>query len=78
MLYAVSVLIFIRSVFRIVEYGFGTDGYPLRHEWTLYTFDSVPMAIVAGVFWWWFPSVLVTKGGIEEGEGMRLASRAFA
>ncbi|KAJ5947827.1 hypothetical protein N7466_000842 [Penicillium verhagenii] len=58
MLYAVSALIMIRSVFRIVEYVLGNDGYPLEHEWTLYIFDSVPMVIVMAVFFVWYPSQL--------------------
>lgn len=51
MLYAVSSLILLRSVFRLVEYGGGQDGYLLGHEWTLYVFDSVPMFVVTVVFW---------------------------
>ncbi|KFA72166.1 hypothetical protein S40288_07083 [Stachybotrys chartarum IBT 40288] len=36
MLYIVSVLIMLRSVFRVVEYIMGNDGYLLSHEWTLF------------------------------------------
>jgi hypothetical protein len=36
LLYGVSALIIFRSIFRIVEYVMGTNGYPLTHEWTLY------------------------------------------
>lgn len=39
-LYAVSVCIFVRSVFRIIEYIQGNDGYLLRHEVWLYIFDA--------------------------------------
>ena len=46
MLYAVSVLILVRSFFRVVEFAMGRDGYLLQHEWTLYIFDSVLMWIV--------------------------------
>lgn len=58
MLYAVSSLIIIRSAFRVVEYVLGNSGYPLKNEWTLYVFDSVPMAIVMVIFFVWYPSVL--------------------
>ena len=42
-LYAASVLILIRSIFRIVEYQQGFDGYLLDHEVFLYIFDAVLM-----------------------------------
>ena len=45
-LYVVSVLILIRSVFRMVEYNQGFDGYLLSHEVYLYIFDSVLMFAV--------------------------------
>ncbi|KAE8449644.1 hypothetical protein EG329_007974 [Mollisiaceae sp. DMI_Dod_QoI] len=61
MLYIVSILILIRSAFRIVEYVQGHDGYSLKHEWTLYAFDSAPMFIVTAVFFVWFPSRLKQK-----------------
>ena len=58
MLYAVLVLIMIRSLFRVIEYGMGQNGYLLNHEWTLYIFDSVPMFMTMVVFWYWYPSNL--------------------
>jgi len=58
MIYTVSALIFARSIFRVVEYIQGVDGYSLGHEWTLYVFDGVPMFIVAVVFWFWFPGCI--------------------
>jgi hypothetical protein len=57
-LYVMSVLVLVRSVFRVVEYGLGYDGYALEHEWTLYAFDSVPMFSVMVVFLWRYPSRL--------------------
>ncbi|KAH7066397.1 RTA1 like protein-domain-containing protein [Paraphoma chrysanthemicola] len=45
-LYTVSILILVRSVFRIVEYLQGNDGYLLRHEVFLYVFDAVLMLTV--------------------------------
>lgn len=61
MLYAVSALIVIRSIFRIIEYVFGNEGYPLTHEWTLYAFDSVPMILVTMIFLFRYPSNLALK-----------------
>lgn len=42
-LYGVSGLIFVRSIFRVVEYQQGNDGYLLGHEVFLYIFDAVLM-----------------------------------
>lgn len=56
MLYGVSALIMVRSIFRVVEYALGQDGYPLQHEWTLYVFDSIPMFAVMVIFFYWYPS----------------------
>ncbi|KAF2194558.1 RTA1 like protein [Zopfia rhizophila CBS 207.26] len=55
MLYGVSALIMVRSIFRVIEYAMGQDGYPLRHEWTLYIFDSVLMFFVMALFYVWYP-----------------------
>ena len=58
LLYVVSVLIMVRSGFRVIEYSQGNDGYCLTHEWTLYVFDSVPMLVVAILFCLQFPDEL--------------------
>lgn len=67
MLYAVSALVLVRSVFRIIEYVMGNDGYPLKHEWTMYVFDSVPMSIVMVIFFTWYPSDLRVNADPEGG-----------
>lgn len=58
MLYAVSVMIMVRSVFRVIEYIMGHDGYLLRNEWTLYVFDGALMFAVMVMFAWQFPGEL--------------------
>ena len=45
-LYAASALILVRSIFRIIEYQQGNDGYLLGHEVFLYIFDAILMLIV--------------------------------
>jgi hypothetical protein len=65
MLCAVSVLIVIRSAFRIVEFAFGQNGYLLTYEWTLYVFDSVPMILVTIIFFFRYPSNLAPKPGVD-------------
>lgn len=42
-LYIASALILVRSIFRVVEYIQGNDGYLLRREVFLYVFDAVLM-----------------------------------
>ncbi|KAL1632091.1 hypothetical protein SLS56_003980 [Neofusicoccum ribis] len=49
-LMAASLLIFVRSVFRVIEYLMGNDGYLLRHEVFLYIFDAVLMLSVMVLF----------------------------
>jgi hypothetical protein len=45
-LYTVSALILFRCTFRLIEYSMGNAAYLIAHEWTLYTFDAVPMFLV--------------------------------
>jgi hypothetical protein len=63
MIYTISALIFARSIFRVVEYIQGIDGYSMGHEWTLYTFDAVPMFVVAVAFWIWYPGYIQSASG---------------
>jgi hypothetical protein len=57
-LHAISLLILVRSIFRVVEYVQGTDGYSLTHEWTLYVFDSTLMFVVMLIWGIWYPGDL--------------------
>lgn len=58
LMYAISLMIMVRSIFRLVEYTQGMDGYCMRNEWTLYVFDSVPMVLSAILMLVWFPATL--------------------
>ncbi|KAK3315874.1 RTA1 like protein-domain-containing protein [Apodospora peruviana] len=49
-LYLASVLIIIRSLFRLIEYASGHDGVLMSSEVYLFVFDSVLMFLVAVVF----------------------------
>ncbi|KAJ9353633.1 RTA1 like protein-domain-containing protein [Paecilomyces variotii] len=74
-LYAASVLILIRSVFRVAEYAEGNDGALLRTEVYLYVFDAVLMFLVMLTFAVIHPSeincllgrgrVMIAKGGFS-------------
>ncbi|KAH6869072.1 RTA1 like protein-domain-containing protein [Thelonectria olida] len=58
MLYIVSVTIMVRSIFRVVEYIMGQDGYLLKNEWTLYVFDALLMFGVVVMLAWRYPDDL--------------------
>lgn len=58
--YIGSSLILVRSVFRVVEYLGGNDGYLLRHEVFLYVFDATLMVLVMVLFNWVHPSEITT------------------
>lgn len=42
-LYIASILILVRSIFRLVEYAQGNDGYLISHEVFMYVFDGALM-----------------------------------
>lgn len=67
MLYAISVLIMIRSIFRLVEYCQGMDGYLISHEWPAYVFDAIPMFAVTVIYYIKFPSQL--QAGVRRCRG---------
>lgn len=68
-LYGASLLILVRSVFRLIEYAQGNDGYLISHEVYLYVFDSVLMLATMVVTAWIHPSEIMvylkgTKGAV--------------
>jgi len=67
MLYACSALIMVRSVFRVIEYVMGTDGYLLSTEWPMYVFDGVLMWTVQVIFFVWCPDTRQLQRG-DSGE----------
>jgi hypothetical protein len=65
-LYAVSILIFIRSIVRLVEYTQGWSGQILSTEWYLYVFDALLMFLAMVIMAWIHPSevaALIRGGG---------------
>lgn len=74
-LYLLSALITIRNIYRVLEYAMGQDGYLTEHEWILYVFDAVPMAIVMALAfaWYWMP-----LSDLEDGEAYKLLDRRGA
>jgi hypothetical protein len=69
-LYIASVFISVRSIFRVVEYVQGNNGYLLHHEYYLYIFDAVQMIGVMLVFNVVHPSevrALLQGGNVSRG-----------
>ena len=68
-LFGSSLLILVRSVFRIVEYLGGYNGYLLKKEIFLYGFDALLMFQVMAMFNWCFPGKVIQRqkgqGGVE-------------
>jgi hypothetical protein len=51
----------IRSIYRLVEFGLGIDGYPFRHEWPFYTLEALPMLPAISTFCLWYPGRYMPK-----------------
>lgn len=75
-LYGGSILILIRSIFRLVEYTQGNGGYLISHEVFLYVFDGVLMFLMMCLFAWYHPSeinaLLKGTGGKAMTHAMRM------
>ena len=73
-LYAASVLIMIRSIFRVVEYLQGFSGYLLSHEVYLYIFDAILMLFVMVILNVFHPSevVALVNGGKAAKNGWKM------
>ncbi|RYP93126.1 hypothetical protein DL770_000783 [Monosporascus sp. CRB-9-2] len=64
-----TALILIRSVFRLIEYLQGNDGYLMSKEVYLYIFDAVLMLIVMVLYNFYHPSriIITSKGTKNDG-----------
>lgn len=57
--YAVSGLILVRSIYRLIEFAQGNNGYVISHEVFLYVFDAVMMVTVMVIMNIFHPSVVL-------------------
>ncbi|KAI3286475.1 hypothetical protein DTO002I6_8146 [Penicillium roqueforti] len=60
-LYVASILILIRSIFRLIEYAQGNSGYLISHEAFLYVFDSTLMFVTMVVMSIFHPSKVLSE-----------------
>jgi hypothetical protein len=58
-LYTVSVLILVRSIYRVIEFAQGNSGYVISNEVFLYVFDSAMMFLVMLVMNVFHPSIVL-------------------
>ncbi|KAK0103738.1 hypothetical protein ONS95_005744 [Cadophora gregata] len=81
-LYAASLLIFIRSIFRIFEFAGGHDGTLMSSEVYIYVFDAVLMLGVMVAFNVVHPGEIIgrrgdLKGGVPLEEGLESGSERY-
>ncbi|OGM50530.1 hypothetical protein ABOM_000888 [Aspergillus bombycis] len=75
-LYGSSLLILVRSVFRLVEYAQGNAGYLVSHEVFLYIFDGLLMLATMVVFVWIHPSQV--NALLKGGQGAKAVRRVYS
>lgn len=63
-LYIVSALVMIRSIYRVIEYIQGTSGFLQEHEAFLYIFDSSLMLLCCIIFNIFHPSQIISGGQV--------------
>ncbi|KAI0402994.1 RTA1-domain-containing protein [Xylaria palmicola] len=73
-LYAVSAIILIRSIFRVVEYLQGNRGFLISHEIFLYIFDALLMAAVMAIFLIYYVDGLSRAVGGKRGSSRGMLS----
>jgi RTA1 like protein. len=77
-LYIASALILVRSIFRLVEYAQGNDGYLIGHEVFMYVFDAMLMGFAMVTMNVFHPSVILAgdyKHGQDSMQSLRSVSQ---
>ncbi|MCJ1439400.1 hypothetical protein MMC27_008794 [Xylographa pallens] len=68
MLYATSLAILVRNIYRMAGFIMGQDGYLLSNEWPAYVLDGTLMLLVMIAFFIWYPNQLQPSVGDEATE----------
>ncbi|ERS98135.1 uncharacterized protein SPSK_06497 [Sporothrix schenckii 1099-18] len=71
-LYGVSVMIMVRSIFRVAEYAGGSDGALQKSEVYIYVFDATLMLVVAILFGVYHPSKVMDPRSVERNKSTPL------
>lgn len=51
-----STIIFVRSIYRLIEFSTGFNGYLFTHDWNFFLFESTLMLLVLAIFNIWHPA----------------------
>ncbi|KAK3833621.1 MAG: RTA1 like protein-domain-containing protein [Linnemannia gamsii] len=73
-LYFSSFFIIVRSVYRIVEFIQGHDGYLISEEVFLFALDAVPLVLAIGIWAIFWPPVLLERIATHVREGLHAYS----
>ncbi|KAG0275888.1 hypothetical protein BGZ96_003577 [Linnemannia gamsii] len=73
-LYFSSVFIIIRSVYRIIEFVQGHDGYLISNEVFMFVLDAVPLVLAIGVWAIFWPTVLIDRIAAQAQEEAQMHS----
>lgn len=58
-----------RSIYRLVEFAQGIDGYTFTHEWVFYVLEAGPMLPAIAVFCFFHPAKYLGSNGCEAKNG---------
>ncbi|KIW07972.1 uncharacterized protein PV09_01871 [Verruconis gallopava] len=61
-----TTMIAARSVYRLIEFALGIDGYPFSNEWPFYVFEATPMLFAITIYCLWFPPGYLPKKRFSE------------
>ncbi|KAJ5666397.1 RTA1 like protein-domain-containing protein [Penicillium maclennaniae] len=67
----VTVLILVRSIYRLVEFTEGKTGYINTHEWTMYVFDALAIYPCVALFIYWHPGRFLPYLGFRKPKHVR-------
>ncbi|KAG0275657.1 hypothetical protein BGZ95_008526 [Linnemannia exigua] len=73
-IYFSSFFIIVRSIYRIVEFVQGHDGYLISEEVYLFVLDAVPLIFAIGIWAIFWPPVLLEKIAVRVREGLHAYS----
>ncbi|KAL9045917.1 MAG: hypothetical protein Q9214_001129 [Letrouitia sp. 1 TL-2023] len=59
-----SLLVYLRTIFRLAETAQGINGYASNHEAFFGALEFAPVVLAVGLLGWWHPGRLVGKGGL--------------
>jgi hypothetical protein len=67
-LFATTILIYIRNIFRLIEYAVPHSSYIPTHEWLFFTFESAPIFLVCAIYCIWHFGAMVPEEFMESHE----------